>query len=113
MLCPCTAWAKHLPPPPQSLCLFPCLSNLFLCVPGGQSEASSTDMMQGPATGEPGLFWKPNERAAAACVLLDSTQVPINIPLQGILGKHRHPAPPSRHAHSHPDSALTPQKQII
>ena len=36
----------------------------------------------------PRLFWKRNERATAACVLLDSTQVLINIDLQGIPGKH-------------------------
>lgn len=35
-----------------------CLSNLFLCVPRGQIEASSTYMMQRPATGEASAFLK-------------------------------------------------------
>lgn len=48
--------------------------------------------MQRPATGEAQLFWKPNELAPAARVLLDSTQVPVNSPM-GVPGKHRHPAP--------------------
>lgn len=64
----CTGGAEHLLQDYsilldfQLLCLSPymssCLSNLFLCVPRGQSEASSTYVMQRPATGEAPAFLK-------------------------------------------------------